>query len=143
MIKAAQPGRAGTVRSTIVHLSVCRQRRACEGAHSFCKLLAPRTWNPPTSSSFADDKAVCSLLHSTAVRDFRRSQLGLQPAWLSQTILGSVSNSGYEEPVRSADSPRGRWSRSWSTQGQRCRVGRELPGLGTALAALHQISTPL
>ena len=36
-----------------------------------------RAWNPPTSSSLADEERVCSLLLSTAARDFRRSQLHL------------------------------------------------------------------
>ena len=36
--------------------------------------FAHRAWNPPTSSSLADEKRVCSLLLSTAVRDSRRSR---------------------------------------------------------------------
>jgi hypothetical protein len=86
-------------------------------------------------------KRVCSLLLSTAVRDFRRSQLGLQPAWLPQTILRSVSNSGYEEPVRSADSPQSQWSRSWSTEGNVAELAASCQACGTALATLHAMST--
>ena len=38
--------------------------------------FAHRAWNPPTSSSLADERRVCSLLLSTAVRDYRRSRPG-------------------------------------------------------------------
>ena len=41
---------------------------------AFRKALAHRAWNPPTSSSLADEKRVCSLLLSEAVRDSRRSR---------------------------------------------------------------------
>jgi hypothetical protein len=37
-------------------------------------LLAHRAWNPPTSSSLAEEKRLRFLLLSTAARDSRRSQ---------------------------------------------------------------------
>jgi heme oxygenase len=42
MIKAAQPGRAGTVGSTIVHLSIYRQRRGLRWRPFLSQLLTHR-----------------------------------------------------------------------------------------------------
>src|SRR5687768_1345217 len=52
-------------------------------AAPFCALLAHRAWNPPPSSSLAEEERLCSLLLHAAARDSRRSQrLGWPPVWL-------------------------------------------------------------
>ena len=49
--------------------------------------FAHRAWNPPTSSSLADEKRVCSLLLSTAARDSRRSRPRVSDGTRTRDIL--------------------------------------------------------
>src|SRR5829696_8113908 len=45
-----------------------------------------RAWNPPPSSSLAEEERLCSLLLRAAARDSRRSRLG----WLGRTDLSKI-----------------------------------------------------
>ena len=61
------------------------------GTDSVLEQLAHRAWNPPPSSSLAEEEHLRSLLLRAAARDSRRSQLGDTPAmWRPVTPTGRV-----------------------------------------------------
>src|SRR5215218_607253 len=97
MIKAAQPGRAGTVGSTIVHLSIYRQRRGLRWRPFLSQLLTHHGGIWPTSSSLADDKA--GLLAPPQHGGARFPTLAARsPACLAAPNR-PPARSGYEEPA--------------------------------------------
>jgi hypothetical protein len=78
--------RRSQTKSVSALFSSARRRAISDARRAFCALLAHRARSPPTSSSFADEERVCSLLLSTAARDFRRSQSFLCSARASRSI---------------------------------------------------------
>jgi hypothetical protein len=68
-------------------------------------LLAHPAWDPPTSSSLVEEKRLHSLLLSTAVRDFQRSQrLNPSAAGQPRNKEEADERTGHEQP--GGDDPR-------------------------------------